>query len=124
MELGDEMTLSVGTHASLGFSANSRSGGSFAFDLPVVVEANFGNKAHREADSSSLGGFFGVGYGINQMASNDEFGFSESSSAGIIINGGVRAIIRDYPLGARLSYLLNNKEGGVNVLGLGLFYNL
>ncbi|MBC7383314.1 MAG: hypothetical protein H7296_10050 [Bacteroidia bacterium] len=129
LELADETTLSVGTHLGLGFSgsANSQSGssGSFLLDAPLMVELNFGQAANPDA-SSSFGGFGGIGYGFNAMAqsSNTAFGNSSStfSASGIVFNGGLRAVIRDRSVGARVSYMLNMTSGGANVIGIGVFY--
>ena len=102
VELGREMTVSVGTHLGLGFMLDTSSGSaSFAMDLPVVAEINFGHGAHADT-RSSLGG-------------------STNKASGPVLNGGVRALINGVPVGFRLSYLLNMEEGG-NVAGIGAFY--
>ena len=125
MELGDEMTLSAGTHLSLGFSgtSNSQSGssGSFLIDLPIVAEMNFGCGSNNDS-RSSFGGFIGAGFGYNKMASSDPvFGTTSMSSSGLLVNGGIRALIKERPIGLRVSYLLSSKQ---TVLGIGIFYML
>lgn len=122
VELSDEMTISLGTHLGLGYSGNSREGASsFALDLPIMAEINFGHAANPNTDSS-FGGFVGVGYGINKMGSEGAFEDGYNNAAGIVLNAGIRAIINEYPLGARVSYLLNTKDGGENTYSIGIFY--
>ena len=132
VDLTDEMNLSVGTNVGLGFSGsfNSQEGGSgsILFDLPILAELNIGHAANEDA-RSDFGGFVGLGYGFNKMAStvDDPFGNSYSSnvnSNGVVFSAGVRGVIKDNSLGLRVSYMLNSKSGGANILGLGLFYNL
>jgi len=122
-ELSDELTISVGTHLGLGLvSANSREGArSFAFDLPIVAEVNFGHGANRDT-KSLIGGFAGLGYGISKIGSAGTFGADSNDARGLILNGGVRVIIQERSIGLRLSYLLNTKEGYENVTGVGLFW--
>ena len=122
VELGREMTVSVGTHLGLGFMLDTNSGSaSFAMDLPVVAEINFGHGAHADT-RSSVGGYAGVGYGINRLGGGSNFdGVSTNKASGPVLNGGVRALINGVPVGFRLSYLLNMEEGG-NVAGIGAFY--
>ena len=125
LELGDEITVSVGTHLGLGFSLNADSqgggSGSFALDLPVVAEINFGQGANPDTQSS-FGGFAGLGFGISKMGASDAMGDGYNDAAGVVINGGLRAIIRDKAVGLRVSYLLNIKKDNSSVLGVGLFY--
>jgi len=122
LELGDEFTLSAGTHISLGYSGNSRTGpSSLVFDLPLMLETNIGNSSTPDANSD-FGGFFGIGYGISKLLSSDELlGTDTNNASGMVINGGVRVNIQDYPLALRISYLLNKMKEGDNVFGVGLF---
>jgi hypothetical protein len=122
-------TLSIGTHFGLGFSFKSEAGtssSSFALDIPVVVELNLGHAAspggRRSRSRSNFGGFAGIGFGINKVGSASSFGGSYNDAAGIVIDGGLRAMIAGKSYGLRLSYLLNLKEGFENVIGVGMFY--
>ncbi|HCS19208.1 MAG TPA: hypothetical protein DIW47_01360 [Bacteroidetes bacterium] len=124
LELSDETSLSVGTHLGLGFSYNSQDGaGSFALDVPLVAEINFGHGALPDTESN-FGGFLGLGYGISRIGSDATFGADYNEAAGPVFNGGIRTYIWDRPLGLRASYLINTKEGYANVFSLGLFYTL
>jgi hypothetical protein len=126
VEIVDEVTLSVGTHLGLGFNFSSDregSSNSFVLDLPIVAELNFGHGANPDA-RSSFGGFVGFGYGISKMGAEDDFGVGRNDAAGLIVNGGIRAIIMERPVGLRVSYLLNSKSGAESVLGVGIFYNI
>jgi len=127
LELDDEITVSFGTHLGLAFNLESSRGAgegsaSFALDLPIVVEINAGHAAHPET-RSVFGGFFGFGFGYNSMGAEDTFVSTSSSSAGLVLNGGFRAIIREQPVMLRIGFLINSKEGGVNVLAVGFLYN-
>lgn len=124
ISIGDELTVSVGTHLAGGLSFNSRDGGenAFMYDLPIVAELNVGHAAHAET-GSSFGGFVGVGYGINRVASSSAFSVDENEAAGPLVNGGLRVPVAGNSLGLRGSFLLNTKEGFEHVYSIGLFYN-
>ena len=124
LQMSDEATLSLGTHIGLGLVYNSRAGASsFALDLPIVAELNLGHASSPESDAV-FGGFIGAGYGINKMGAAGAFGGETNDAAGIVLNGGIRANIREsFPLGLRVSYLINTKEGNEDVIGVGIFYN-
>lgn len=123
LELADEATISVGTHLGLGLLYNSREGASsYALDLPVVVEFNLGHGAHPDT-RSSFGGYAGFGFGISKIGSSGAFGADYNDAAGVVLNGGLRALIQERPLDLRVSYLLNVKEGFGNVIGLGISYS-
>lgn len=121
LNLNDAASLSVGTHLGVWLAFNSREGGAAAFDLPIVAEINFGTGSTPDADAS-FGGFAGLGLGFNTMGSNAAFGAVTNNAFGPVVNGGVRLFLGEMPVGARVSYLLNVKEGGASVLGLGAFY--
>ncbi|OFY64196.1 MAG: hypothetical protein A3H98_12530 [Bacteroidetes bacterium RIFCSPLOWO2_02_FULL_36_8] len=122
LELRDELTISAGTHLGLGVVYSRDEGASsFAFDLPLVAEINFGHGANPDT-RSSFGGFGGFGFGISKIGSAGAFGADYNDAAGIVLNGGIRAIINKNPLGLRLSYLINTKEGFENVISLGIFF--
>lgn len=122
VELDDEITVSVGTHLGLGIVYNSQDGASsFALDLPLVAEINFGHAANPET-RSSFGGFAGLGFGISKIGSASTFGDDYNNAAGLLLNGGIRTIIKEMPVGLRVSYLLNTKKDFENVLSVGLFY--
>ena len=123
IELGDEVTVSAGTHIGAWLDFNSRSGGSYSVDLPVVAEINFGHASHPDT-KSKFGGFAGLGYGYNQMATSDNFGSSFNTAIGPVVNGGLRFIINENPIGLRGSYLLNTNAGNADVISVGLFYTL
>ncbi len=124
IQVGDESTISIGTHLGLGISYNSQAGASsFALDLPIMAELNLGNGASKEANSS-FGGFFGLGFGISKLGSASAWGGDYNDAAGLVVNGGVRFHLNERPLGVRVAYLLNAKEGFASVLGIGAMYTL
>ncbi len=123
VEFGDEGTISLGTHLGMWLEYNSQAGASaFALDAPLMAEVNFGMAANPYT-SSSFGGYAGIGYGISSFGSAGAFGsFNGNGGIGVVVNGGIRAIILGAPVGLRASYLLNNAEGGSNVFSLGAYY--
>ncbi|MCI5058398.1 MAG: hypothetical protein MRY83_19965 [Flavobacteriales bacterium] len=123
MELSDETTVSIGTHLGLGVVFNSRDGGSnsYVLDLPIVAEINFGLAANQDT-RSSFGGFVGLGYGFNRIGADSTFGSDFNEGSGVLFNGGLRAIIKERPLGLRVSYMLNSDEEFEDVISVGLFY--
>lgn len=124
VELADEMTISIGSHIGGGLAFNSREGAnSLALDIPIVAELNFGHAAHSDTESS-FGGFIGAGYGISKIGDTSAFGSGSNDARGIVVNAGLRALIKEHSVGVRVSYMLNTKEGGKNVIGLGAFYTL
>jgi hypothetical protein len=126
VNLGEETTLSLGTHLGLGISGfNSRDGGGggFALDLPIVAELNFGHGAHKDT-KSDFGGFVGLGFGASILGDAGAFGDGYNEAVGLVINGGLRAFMGNLPVGARVSYLVNATEGYGNVFSIGLFYSL
>jgi len=128
-ELNDESTISIGTHFGFGLSGsvNSQDGGSgtVTVDAPLMVEYNYGLAANPDEDDD-FGFFGGVGFGYNLMGGTDDTfgGTYGGSSAGPVLNAGVRVMIAEHPLGARLSYLINVKNNGASTVGIGLFYIL
>lgn len=113
VEVGDNSTISVGTHIALTFEANSRSETSFVYDIPIVAEYNFGLASNNDNDDS-FGFFIGGGYGIYD--SNNLV----DSVTGPVVNGGLRFLISDNPIDVSASYLIG--ADNINVFGLGLQY--
>ena len=121
VEIGDSSTLSLGTHLGLGFqgSYNSRDGGessSFVFDVPVVVEFNFGQASNNDNDDG-FGFYAGAGYGIHKSSD-----FGESFS-GPVASAGLRFAIADRPLDVNLSYQMGTGDfKDFAILGIGAQY--
>ena len=121
-DIKDEIILSVGTHIGLGLVYNSQEGASsFALDLPIVAEINFGQGADKFSESR-FGGFFGAGYGISKIGAAGAFGDDYNEAAGLLVNAGVRAIIKEQACGLRVSYLKNSKKEFKDVISVGVFY--
>jgi hypothetical protein len=120
-KIGEDKTISIGTHLGAWIALNSRTGGGVALDLPLVVEYNFGHASYNDADAE-IGGFVGAGYGINLMGSSS---YGGNSSSGPLVNAGFRAVLFGQPVTIRASYLLNTTPlTGHDVIGLGFGYNL
>lgn len=123
-EIKKELTLSIGTHLGLGLSFSSQDGASsFALDLPIMMEINFGHAADAHT-RTSFGGFGGIGFGISKIGSSGTFGSDYNNAAGLVFNGGIRAIISNRPVGLRISYMVNTKLDAKDVIGIGIFYTL
>jgi hypothetical protein len=121
VEISDDLNLSVGTHASLGFTLPS-SGPKLFIDFPVVGEINFGHASSNEP-SYDFGGFIGAGIGNNVMTYDYNGKQSERSSRGLYLNGGVKFYMGGRSFGLRLSYM-NDSKSNTNIYGVGLMYNL
>ncbi|MFY7978508.1 MAG: hypothetical protein ACOVON_00575 [Sediminibacterium sp.] len=122
LEVATDVNLSVGSHLSGGFSLNSRTGGSALVDIPLTCELNLGHAANSDA-SSNFGGFIGGGIGYNYMAYEDTWGGGSASTAGIYLDGGIKAYVFERSLGLRFSYL-KAFSGANNVIGIGVMYNI
>ncbi len=117
-EVGDNGTVSVGTHIGLAFEGNSRDGSSFVYDIPLVVEYNFGQASNNDNDSG-FGFYVGGGYGIHNSSS-----FTEAMS-GPVASAGVRFVIADRPFDVNFSYLIGSGDfKDYNLIGVGLQYSL
>ena len=124
LEIKKELTMSIGTHIGLGFSFNSQDGASsFALDLPIMLEINFGHASDAHT-RTSFGGFGGIGFGISKIGSSGTFGADYNNAAGLVFNAGIRAIIKERPVGLRISYMVNTKIDAEDVIGIGIFYTL
>ncbi len=122
LEISDALSFSLGTHLGLGLTFNSQEGASsFALDIPLVAELNFGSKATPE-NEESFGGFVGAGYGISKIGSAGAFGADSNDASGPVFNAGIRTVIANIPVGLRASFLLNLKSGYKSVFGIGAFY--
>lgn len=121
LELGDEKTLSIGTHLGLGFSGttNTPSGflGALLFDIPLLLELNIGDFANNETRSEN-GAFIGAGIGYNKMANSESYSLP-MNSFGPVFNLG----FRKKALTIRFSFLLNTIDNGENIFGFALLHN-
>jgi len=111
VEVGDNSTVSIGTHIGLAVQVSTQQGSSFIYDIPIVAEYNFGQASNNDNDSG-FGFYIGGGYGIhNSSAFNDPI-------SGPVVNGGLRFVIADKPLDLNVSYLIGSDD--INVLGVGI----
>jgi len=113
VEIGDNSTISLGTHLGLAFQIESQGESSFTYDVPLVAEYNFGQASNNDNDSS-FGFYVGAGYGIHNSSMLSE------AVSGPIANGGIRFLIADLPLDLNVSYLVGSDS--LNVLGVGVQY--
>lgn len=68
---GTNSSLSVGMLPALGFGIarntyDSDAGISFAYDIPVVIDYNFGAKSFRD-NENTFGGYAGLGFGYHKV---------------------------------------------------------
>jgi hypothetical protein len=125
--IGENSTISVGTHFGLGFnleSSNSRTGGSSGnsfinINLPVLAEYNFGRGSSPD-NEDGFGFFIGAGGGLNYAAVSG----GAASSYGPMGNAGVKFQIANYDLGLRGGYMLDLSSNKLNVWVVNLLYNL
>jgi len=94
-EIDRSKSLNVASYPFLGFSFNSREGGTLGIEIPVVAELFIG-------DIEDQGGFVGVG--INwAKAADDDF---NGSLFGPQISGGGQFYFKDNLIKARLAYTI------------------
>ncbi len=110
-ELGDNATVSIGTHIGLAFEGNSRDGSSsFVYDLPIVAEYNFGSTSSKDNDEA-FGFYVGGGYAIHNSSDFDE------AISGPVVDGGIRFMIAEKPIDVNFSYLIASKTVDLGLLG-------
>lgn len=91
----ENSSVSIGAPVGVGFGVVKDLGGnadgfSFAYDLPVVVDYNFGFKSTPEAEGN-FGGYLGAGFGYFKVnVSNSSFGNFSGATHGPILRGGIR----------------------------------
>lgn len=112
-------SISVGTHLGLGLSGKGTKGLKLVYDVPFVFDFNFAHNALSD-NIQKGGGFFGFGYGFNQL--RDEAGVFKSQ--GLVFNAGGRGLVFERSLTLRVSYLLPLKQKYDSVFSVGLQFNL
>lgn len=91
----ENSSVSVGAPVGVGFGLvndgyGSTAGVSFAYDLPAVVDYNFGCKSTPESESN-FGGYAGAGFGyFNVKISQSSFGNFTGATYGPIFRAGLR----------------------------------
>ncbi len=116
VKVGEDMTASLGSHIGVIANTDTDNSGSttqsmIGFELPIMFELNFGASSHPD-NTSSFGGFIGVGYGISSISQADP---GESIAKGIIYDAGLRF---SGEWGIKFAYLENfndNIFGGASI---------
>jgi len=126
LNFNDNATISIGTHLGVGFSgtvsSQTGSSGSLVLDAPLVIELNVGHACTTES-SHAFGFYLGFGLGYNSMSYVDDEGNVGTSTAGLMLDGGIRTnIIKDKSLDLRVSYLVDASGLTSGVFGFGLAY--
>lgn len=90
----DNSSVSVGVPLSLGIGIASEAYGDagvvFAFDIPVVLDYNFGLRSNMD-NENNFGGYLGAGFGYNRVSiSESSYSDFNGSSYGPLFRGGVR----------------------------------
>jgi len=111
------MVLSAGSNVGLGFSGNSITGSSFTLQLPLLVEANFGHAANKDADQR-FGGFGGLGFNYILTGDTDN---GSIAYYGPTVNGGFRFGFKERSAGIRLAYTYDLNISA-NIIGASIFY--
>jgi outer membrane protein W len=137
----DNISLSVGIPLSVGLggSYNSHYGSyssesnniRFMFNLPAVVNFNFGRGASRNAHSR-MGFFAGAGYGYHYSSENDSYSgyFGEysdndhSSTTGPVANAGLRiGVGRVHNIEIKLSYMKGTTDSKPDIYSIATLFN-
>lgn len=116
IDLSDNATVSLGTHATVAFSFTAGTNGSSSsgtFEIPIVAEYNFGLKSTNKNDNN-LGFYLGGGY---SFFDSSDF---RTDSSGPTFTGGLRFFMGDAPLDLNISY--TGASNNVTVVGLGIQY--
>lgn len=122
----DNTSFSIGIPFcfGLGDSEFSSEKKPIAFDIPLVIDYNFGKGATQDTDSKR-GGYFGAGFNYTLAKISavsyttppwDESDFSYLNSYGVLVHGGVR--FRFFQI--RLSYSKSFSEGKFNYFSGGV----
>lgn len=123
-------SFSIGIPFSIGLGESefSSSNKPLAFDIPLVIDYNFGKGATQDNDSKK-GGFVGAGfnYTLAKITATsyttppwDESDFNYLNSYGMLLHGGIR--FRFFQI--RLSYSKSFSEGKFNFFSGGLLTSL
>ncbi|MBS0027204.1 hypothetical protein ACTJJ0_11745 [Chitinophaga sp. 22321] len=137
----DNLSLSVGIPLSVGLGGNYSSHiGSyrnettnirFMFNLPAIVNANFGRGSSKNAHSR-MGFFVGAGYGYHFSTEADnysgdygEYNSAESSSTtGPVANAGLRiGVGRIHNIEIKLSYMKGVTDNKPDIYSLATLFN-
>lgn len=122
-------SLSVGVPITIGMSGsyNSRSGvsegSSFTYQLPLVVDYNFGLGAADDEDSP-FGGYAGIGYSLFSTSYVGTFSSGTLPANGPMLQAGVRFLIKEKIISLGGSYLKGGGDFKANVIGIRLTYGL
>lgn len=114
-------SFSAGIPLMLAFDFNSRSGGSFLFDLPLAIEFNMGYGSTDKAYRNVVGFFIGTGPAFTSIAAS---GIS-ANYLNINLYTGLRMEIREKPLALRVNYGKGIGDySEINKIGITLNYLL
>jgi hypothetical protein len=120
--------LSVGVPLTVGFSGsvNSRSGASdgasFTYQLPIVVDYNFGLGASEDSEGG-IGGYVGVGYSAFSTSYVSTFSSGTLKANGPMGRAGVRFGIGEHILSIGGSFLKGGGTEKANVIGISALYS-
>lgn len=111
----DNSSVSVGVPLSLGIGIASDvygdAGVVFAFDIPVVLDYNFGLRSNMD-NENNFGGYLGAGFGYNRVSiSKSSYSDFNGSSFGPLFRGGVR-------IGS------SNENWGDHGITVGIYYKI
>ncbi len=91
----ENSSISVGAPIGIGIGLVTNTYGNdagvlFSYDIPIVIDYNFGCKSTKENDQS-FGGYFGAGFGYNKVSiSGSSYSDFNGSSYGPLFRAGVR----------------------------------
>ena len=126
-------SVSIGAPVGVGFGIVRDLGGnadgfSFAYDLPAVIDYNFGCKATPESEGN-FGGYLGAGFGyFNVNISNSSFGSFSGATYGPIFRGGLRFGSSSEKWGGHgmtigLNYKIGLEKSKISSYGIAVLYD-
>lgn len=129
----ENSSVSVGAPLGVGFGMVKDLGGnadgvSFAYDLPAVIDYNFGFKATPESEGT-FGGYAGAGFGYFKVnVSSSSFGNFTGATYGPILRGGLRFGSSSESWGGRgltigLNYKMGMEQSKLSSYGIAVLYD-
>ena len=122
--------ISVGVPLTIGMSGsyNSRegasSGSSFTYQLPLVVDYNFGLGSDPESDKDNFGFYGGLGYGLFSTSYVGTYSYGTLKANGPMARAGVRFLIKEKVISVGASYLRSVDDNKANVIGISALLQL
>ncbi|MDI9363842.1 MAG: hypothetical protein QM541_02740 [Flavobacterium sp.] len=119
------ISVGVPISAAITGSTNSRTGASagssFTYQLPLVVDYNFGLGASDD-EESKFGGYAGLGYSLFSTSYVGVYTTGTLKANGPMARAGIRFLVKEHTLSLGASFLKGGGDLKANVIGVSLLY--